>query len=273
VDDIEIKSWYYWPFHIKSGACNMQTDHFLAREMYRNLDKPLLRFYAWTPFCISLGYHQNALDVNHDLCQKRGIDLVRRPTGGRAILHATELTYSVIYPFTGIDVTTIYRLIHLPFVKALQNIGIPAEFKSAQIDLRKAYKTDQAILCFATSAKYEVEIAGKKLIGSAQRIYKKAILQHGSVLLGSEHENVVEFLKMNERSKQMMKRYIKSHTTNIWQYKKEIQASELSNLVKKHFSKSFNIKFITINKNLKLVNALEEQYNRKNFKILISQVA
>ncbi len=251
----------------------MQTDHFLAREMYRNLDKPLLRFYAWTPFCISLGYHQNALDIDQDLCQKRGIDLVYRPTGGKAILHATELTYSVIYPYTGMDVTTIYRLIHLPFVKALQNLGIPAEFKSVQPDLRKAYKTDQAKLCFANSAKYEVEIAGKKLIGSAQRIYKKAILQHGSVLLGSEHESIVEFLKMNTRSKQMMKNYIKSHTTNIWQYKKEIQASDLSNLIKKHFSKSFSIKFIAINKNLKLMNALEEQNNRKNFEILMSRVA
>ncbi|UCE07533.1 MAG: lipoate--protein ligase family protein, partial [bacterium] len=198
MDRIDLKDWYIWPYQFYSGDYNMFIDHWLARYFEKILDKPILRFYGWHPPCISLGYHQNASDINQDFCESKSIDVVRRPTGGRAILHAQELTYSVIYPYRNLDISNFYRLIHIPFVLALQELGIHASFEPSQADFQKIYKTDRAFLCFATSAKYEVEIEGRKLIGSAQRVYEKAILQHGSVLLGPQHQKLVNFLNISE---------------------------------------------------------------------------
>jgi lipoate-protein ligase A len=171
----------------------MAADHLLAHGMATVIDRPLLRFFTWNPCCISLGYHQQTSDINLPLCLQNRIDVVRRPTGGRAILHAEELTYSVVHPFNDRDAGQFYRMIHTPMVEALHALNIPAEFEPAQPDFRQIYRTDRAYVCFATSARYEVEIDGKKLIGSAQRIYEQAILQHGSILLGRQHESLIDF--------------------------------------------------------------------------------
>jgi lipoate-protein ligase A len=267
VDDFELKEWYFWPCEANSGTFNMAVDNFLAHQMHKTLDKPLLRFFTWNPYCISLGYHQNHHEIDKKACWERGIDIVRRPTGGRAILHAEELTYSVIYPFEKMEKNTFYRLVHLPFVQSLKNLGIPAEFESAQPNFRKAYQTEHAPLCFASSAKYEVEVKGKKLIGSAQRIYEKAILQHGSLLMGSEHEKLVEFLKISEKQRAQMKKYIQDHTSHIWQYYPNTTATSLSEQIKEQFLKLFHITFINIELNPLLYKKLEEQKIEKHFKI------
>jgi len=234
----------------------MEADHVLAREMTITLQRPLLRFFTWKPYCISLGYHQKMEEIDIDLCRQQKVDLVRRPTGGRAILHAEELTYSVVYPFEGVDVAKFYRLAHLPFVQALQDFGIKAEFEKTQADFRQAYKTEKSQICFATSAQNEVEIAGKKLIGSAQRIYEKAILQHGSVLLGKKHEELVDFLKLPDESKKRMKIYIQNHTATIWDCSPGLKAEELSQRVEEQFEKIFKIEFTHINQNQELISLL-----------------
>jgi lipoate-protein ligase A len=270
VDDFELKEWYFWSCEAYSGTFNMATDHFLAHQMYKKLDKPLLRFYTWNPYCISLGYHQNHHEIDKTACWERGIDIVRRPTGGRAILHAEELTYSIIYPIEKMKTNAFYRLVHLPFVESLNNLGIPAEFESVQPDFIKVYNTERAPLCFATSAKYEVEVEGKKLIGSAQRIYEKAILQHGSLLIGPEHENLVEFLKISERQRARMKKYIRDHTSYIWQYNPNTRALSLSEQIKAQFIKIFHIAFINIDLNPSLRKALEDQKRDENFKISLN---
>jgi lipoate-protein ligase A len=239
----------------------MQADHILACEMSNIVRRPLLRFFTWNPYCISLGFHQKSEEIDLDLCRKEKIDLVRRPTGGRAILHAEELTYSVIYPSKETDVINFYRLVHLPFVKALRDSGINAEFERTQADFRQAYKTEKSQICFATSAQNEVEIEGKKLIGSAQRIYENAILQHGSVLLGKKHEELVDFLKLPAESKNRMKKYIRIHTATIWDYLLDLKADELSQKVQEQFIEIFNINFININRDkgsILLLKSIEE---------------
>jgi lipoate-protein ligase A len=190
-----------------------------------------------------LGYHQKDKDVNQQLCLQQEIDVVRRPTGGRAILHADELTYSVIYPYQDLDISDFYRLMHIPFIQALQQMNVGASFEASQADFQAIYKTDRAFLCFASSAKYEVEISGKKLIGSAQRVYENAILQHGSVLLGSQHESLVDFLNLSDSRKNMMRQYIQDHTTHIRTYLKDIDAGQLAMAVQENFSSCFGINF------------------------------
>jgi lipoate-protein ligase A len=265
VDDLEIKDWYVWRCQAQNGALNMQIDHFLARHMTKLINNPVLRFFLWKPPCISLGYHQNSGDINHEICQKHGVDLVRRPTGGRAILHANELTYSVIYPSKSVDVSDFYRLIHIPFVKTLKKLGVAAEFESTQADFNQIYRTERASLCFASSARYEVQIDGKKLIGSAQRIYENAILQHGSILLGPEHENLVNFLMISEASKRRMKNYIQQNTSFLWKYDIEVDETSLAKLFEKEYETHYHIKFSDIENNHDIINAFYQQKN--NFEI------
>lgn len=246
----------------------MQLDHFLAREMSKQLDWPILRFFTWKPYCVSLGFHQDVSDIDQKLCANRGVDIVRRPTGGRAILHAEELTYSVIYPFDNLDVAEFYRLIHLPFVVALQEWGIPAEFQAAQADFRQIYKTDRAYLCFATSAQHEVEISGKKLIGSAQRVYNHAILQHGSILLGSAHLQLVDLLRVPAEQKKNIEQYLQNHTDYLWKYNADISAESLAEHFSRHFEKYFDLNFQLITENKKLYTLLLEESRHSDFAIL-----
>jgi lipoate-protein ligase A len=246
----------------------MFIDHWFARQMGRILDKPLLRFYGWHPSCISLGYHQKASDVSPDLCIQEGIDVVRRPTGGRAILHAEELTYSVIYPYRDLDISDFYRLIHIPFVSALQKMQINASFESGQADFRNIYRTDRAFLCFASSAKFEVEIFGKKLIGSAQRVYENAILQHGSVLLGSEHEKLVNFLNLPDSRRLKMRKYIGEHTTNIWAHREDINIHLLAKEIQEKFSSHYRINFEELIGNQKLKEEIEKLADYQEFSII-----
>ena len=246
----------------------MYIDHWLARQMGKLLDKPLLRFYGWIPPSISLGYHQTATDVKQDLCLQEGIDVVRRPTGGRAILHADELTYSVIYPYQDLNPSEFYRLIHIPFVQALQQMNIGASFEASQADFQTIYKTDRAFLCFASSAKYEVEISGKKLIGSAQRVYENAILQHGSILLGSQHERLVDFLNLPDSRKNKMKQYIRDHTTHIRIYRQDLDARKLAVAVQENFSSYFGINFLQLERQGILKDNIENLSDFQEFSIL-----
>jgi len=246
----------------------MKVDHWLARNFTRQLDRPLLRFYGWQPDCISLGYHQNTSDIDQQRCSSEKIDLVRRPTGGRAILHAAELTYSVIYPYRDLDILNFYRLIHMPFVLALQEYNIPASFEPSQADFHSIYKTDRSFLCFATSAKFEVEINGKKLIGSAQRIYEHAILQHGSVLLGSQHQNIVDFLNMPETRKRNMKQYIDEHTTTVWNFHEKLQAADLAENITDKFREEFGITFFPLPENQNLFEKLTNLSDDHEFSIV-----
>jgi lipoate-protein ligase A len=268
VDNFAVKDWYLWPCQAFSGAVNMQLDHFLARQMGRFLDRPILRFFTWNPYCISLGFHQKISDINQELCAARSLEIVRRPTGGRAILHAEELTYSVIYPFENLDVAEFYRLIHIPMVAALQQWQIPAEFQPAQADFRHIYKTDRAFLCFTASAQHEVEIQGKKLIGSAQRVYEHAILQHGSILLGAAHKELVNLLNILPEQKIKMEQYLQNHTICLWEYDPRISAETLARHIENYFREQFDLQFAPLSNNKRLFAILNEQSKHSEFAIL-----
>lgn len=258
MDEFREKEWYLWSCHAASGAYHMAVDDFLARQMGQLLDRPLLRFYTWQPYCVSLGYHQNISEINREKCRALGLDVVRRPTGGRAVLHAQELTYSVVYPFREVQIEDFYRLVHLPFVQALNKLGIPAAFQPAQADFRRVYQTDKAAVCFATSARYEVEIEGRKLIGSAQRVYEQAILQHGSLLLGDFHQKLVELLNLPEQKRQAMRTYIRQHAVEVWEYRGDVTAEALSRSITEEFARTFGIRFLPVEANPALLQAIEQ---------------
>jgi lipoate-protein ligase A len=170
------------------GAANMALDEALMLGRLGGLSSPTLRFFAWEPATISLGYGQD-LDERIDLAAaaRLGIGLVRRPTGGSAILHEgpeLEVTYSVAAragDFPGADdLLASYRWIGGALEAGLRRLGAGAEM----VPVRPSNPAAMPAFCFARTGSYEVEVAGRKLVGSAQRRQGTAFLQHGSVMLG-----------------------------------------------------------------------------------------
>jgi lipoate-protein ligase A len=171
------------------GALNMALDEALLLGRLAGAAPPTLRFFAWRPATISLGYGQ-PLDHRIDVAAATalGIGLVRRPTGGSAILHEgpdLELTYSVVAragDFDGAaDLLETYRWIGAALAAGINRIGVPVEM----VPVQPSDPTAMPTFCFARTGSYELEIAGLKVVGSAQRRQGAGFLQHGAVMLGA----------------------------------------------------------------------------------------
>jgi len=178
----------------------MAIDHYFASNCQDN-SIPVLRFYGWDPYCMSIGYHQKKELINIKTLTDDGYDLVRRPTGGRAIFHAGELTYGIISPKARTDQHHLYKFIHWILSTALNDLGYPVELKSDLEKLPRLRHEADDYPCFTRSAQTEVQFEGKKIIGSAQKIYKHSILQHGSILIGCEHEILPKYLLVDKSIK------------------------------------------------------------------------
>jgi lipoate-protein ligase A len=169
------------------GATNMAIDEALWRGRQEAASPPTLRFFAWAPPTVSIGYGQ-PLDRHVDIeaCRRLGVGIVRRPTGGSAIYHdgpERELTYSVLAAAEDLgvsaDLLDTYRWIARALVRGLNALGAGAEM----IPTGRGLGRDPAF-CFARTGAYEIEVGGRKLVGSAQRRQGTSFLQHGAVLLG-----------------------------------------------------------------------------------------
>jgi len=158
---------------------NMAIDEAIMREVSIHMSPPTLRLYSWSPAAISLGYFQSLEDeVDKDACAREGVDIVRRMTGGGAVFHETELTYSIILPeepaLVSDDIQESYSQLCTPLVDALASLGIEAEFKPVN----------------------DIITGGKKISGNAQTRRDKSILQHGTMLLGLDVPKMFSLLKV-----------------------------------------------------------------------------
>lgn len=183
-------NWSFIDSDSNTGANNMKIDEDLLAQAQAAEKTPVLRFYTWSPPAVSVGRFQNIeTAINTDACTRRGFDIVRRPTGGRAVLHHAELTYSVIArvdnPLFPPDVLGTYRVIAEGLLAGLANLGISAEMVSKAGRLSHLVdKNSKNPSCFSSPSWYEIVVNGKKIIGSAQRRLSHAFLQHGSILIG-----------------------------------------------------------------------------------------
>ncbi len=164
----------------------MALDVAALEEAARGKSVASLRFYAWDPPCLTLGRHQPLEAADLDFCRRAGIDVARRPTGGRALLHHLELTYSVVAPM-GVPplsggVQDAYRTLCSALVEACRGLGVAAELTPGEVNLSLPGPRT-TIPCFEAPAGGEVVVAGRKLIGSAMRVHHGHILQHGAILL------------------------------------------------------------------------------------------
>ncbi len=203
----------------KKGKYNMDFDFQRTLLCEDGKALPMLRFYGWSPWAVSLGANQKESDFHQDKLKDYGFDLVRRPTGGRAVLHANELTYSFVCPLSdNLKPQNVYREIHYFLVKGLKLLGAEnLEFEKSQTNFNEFYRRETvSISCFASSARYEIEWKGKKIVGSAQRVYGNTLLQHGSILLGPGYELIAEVANLkDEFAKEILRNHIKSHSISI----------------------------------------------------------
>src|SRR6266513_3155541 len=166
------------------GSWNMAVDEVLLDGVVAGTAPPTLRFYGWTPPCLSLGYFQPFDAVNLDGCRALGVDVVRRPTGGRAILHDRELTYSVVLPASTLGheggVLPSYRRLSLALQDGLRRLGITAMLAP---ESAAGGSPAHGPACFDRPSAHEILLDGRKLVGSAQVRRGGALLQHGSILI------------------------------------------------------------------------------------------
>ena len=169
--------------HIKFGTYtgkeNMQIDsELLDKAIEEQSLEPIFRLYAWSPKCVSLGRNQNETDI-------KCIDVVRRVTGGRALLHDNEITYSYVTPISiipnGNTITESYKYISGILIDFFKTLGVELEFGGKGVNAKHEY-------CMLVSTGADVCYKGKKIIGSAQYRKNGYILQHGSILFGYDKE-------------------------------------------------------------------------------------
>lgn len=174
---------------------NMAVDEAILRTVSAGKSPPTLRFYSWAPPAVSVGYFQKSFtDVDVEACRKLGIDVVRRLTGGRAVLHDKELTYSVICPENDThfpdSILGTYKIISSCLIRGLSSLGLDASLTPF---VKKGGKNAPSA-CFSSPSYYEITVAGNKLVGSAQRRGEGVFLQHGSILTEFDSERLVTIL-------------------------------------------------------------------------------
>jgi len=175
---------------------------------------PTLRFYLWKPACLSLGYGQRAREADLDRLHERGWEIVRRPTGGRAILHRRELTYSLAlpieHPIAAGGIIESYRRISAALLGGLRALGVQADAD------RMADGAPITPVCFETPSHYEIAVDGKKLIGSAQVRRQGGILQHGSLPLTGDIADICDGLVYpDEAARAAAKLDVRAHAATL----------------------------------------------------------
>jgi len=213
--------WRFLNTQFGNAFFNMAVDEAVVRSVERGAAPPTFRVFGWTPPAVSFGYAQRvSREVDLDQCRALGVDVVRRPSGGRAVLHWNELTYSVLCsghdPLLGGAVQEAYRKISACLVAGVRCLGANARLESRRQPVPSPRGKRLTSPCFSSTTQYEVTLGGRKLIGSAQRRLGNMLLQHGSLLIGPEHKQLVNLLPQNQDALQArFRRELDRHTVSL----------------------------------------------------------
>lgn len=229
-----------------AGAWNMAVDEAILESVNAGESLPTLRLYAWDPACLSLGHAQNFSEVDFDTLYQKGWHVVRRPTGGRAILHIDELTYAVIAPETEQrvrgGVLESYLRLSAALMDALKRLGL-----SPQANEKSPQKStgQPNPVCFETPSNYEITVNGKKLIGSAQARRGKGFLQHGTLPLQGDLTRIISTLTFEDPidKENAKKRLLERATTVQSELGSTLTWDEASAAFQQAFSEVLKISF------------------------------
>lgn len=258
-------SWRLLNFQCHSIFENMAIDEAIFQETIENKKAPTIRFYNSRPLAISIGYFQDAgKEIDIEKCSNAGIDVVRRITGGKAVLHCNELTYSVVasdeekaFP---LDILGTYKVISKCIARGLAYMGMKTDLLEEGRDL-SVQETDA--YCFSVPSRNELLVNGRKICGSAQVRKRGGFLQHGSLLVAFDPEKTANFLLPSCSSAQL-ERLRKTVTSVNDEIVLRIGAQEICFQLKKGFTDELGVDLIeetlTVPEEM-LKNKLIEKYS------------
>ncbi|MBK6766863.1 MAG: hypothetical protein IPG71_11300 [bacterium] len=206
---------------------------------------PCLTIYEWEVPTLSLGFHQETTKLDLPRLAAANMPLVRRPTGGAAVLHSEELTYAIVVPTAG-DLRAgawLQEYVGISITEALCEIGVQAALDERGEALSPLPNRTS---CFARTSRWEVAVKGKKLVGSAQRRQGDALLQHGSILMGNDHLRIVEYLAVNRpEERDLLRKRLDSKATCVTNEigagdHREILRAALESSFAKHYAEFTN---------------------------------
>ncbi len=226
----------------------MAVDEAILEHVERGQAPPTLRLYSWEPPCLSLGYAQSFTEVDLAALEREGWQVVRRPTGGRAILHTDELTYAVIGPssdprLSG-SVLESYRRLSQALIRALQELGVKVHVQEE----KSTAATPANPVCFEVPSAYEITVFGKKLIGSAQARRREGVLQHGSLPLYGDLTRITRVLRFSsEEVRQDAARRLRERAITLEEaLGRRPQWEEVAQAFVRAFEQTFDLHFLTI---------------------------
>ncbi|MBN1170520.1 lipoate--protein ligase family protein [Candidatus Micrarchaeota archaeon] len=239
--------WRVINYQENSAAMNMAIDEALSDSVAKG-DDPVIRFYGWKPSAVSIGYFQSLeKEVDLDQCKKHGVEFVRRRTGGGAVYHDEEITYSIIARealFPG-DILESYREICRCIVDSLALLGIDSEFKPIN----------------------DIITNGKKISGNAQTRRNGVLLQHGTVIYGVDVDKMFSLLKVpDEKIKDKLIATVKERVTSVKQ-QKGVSRDELLQALIQGFTRGKNFRFVSLSgqEEERAVRLAEERYRRNEW--------
>ena len=229
-----------------TGAWNMAVDEAIFESVSRGESLPTVRFYAWEPACLSLGYSQSAGDVDESRLKSKGWHWVRRLTGGKAILHVDEITYSIVAPINHELVAGTllesYMRIASGLLEALKLLGIKGELNE-NASLVNSRQTGP--ICFEVPSAYEITVQGKKILGSAQSRRANAVLQHGTLPLHGDLGRIVQVLEIKKMHEQKvaLDKLMKHATTVETELNRKVGWEESAGAFETGFTRKLGISF------------------------------
>lgn len=240
------RNWRLLPFSVHDGITNMSIDEAILEAHLKGLVPPTLRLYGFKPAAITIGYNQKLPDYVEKRAAEKGMDIARRPTGGRAVLHLNDLTYSFVGTssntgeqqifqdaFLQNSILGAYKQICQGLELALKCLGLKVE--SGELSVPYKHLHD----CFLATTGSDLHYKGKKLIGSAQLRRKWAVLQHGSLLLNQAQSIMPELLSEEDSSADTVERH-----ANLFDILgKEVDMVTLQRAFQKGFENAFQAKF------------------------------
>lgn len=268
------KHWRLIPYSVHDAADNMAIDEAILDAHLNGLVTPTLRLYGWQPRAVSIGYGQKLSSTVESRMKSRGYDVVRRPTGGRAVLHEFELTYSFVGSAGGADdfggalsdsVIGAYKQICQGLILAFKELGVDLELGESSSNYKNAHD------CFLATTSADLHYQGKKMIGSAQLRRKSAVLQHGSILLNQPQDLMNILLKEGDAtgvskaatSKPGTQRADIQRHANLFEIlSKEVSIPQLQDAMKTGFERAFSNEFEIMDLSLHEIELSKEYRSR-----------
>ncbi len=236
-----MNAWRFVDTGALPGNLNMAIDQALLALHANGKSPPTLRLYQWQPPAVSLGYCQKQHNLDMAACQRLGIEVVRRPSGGKAVLHLGDLTYAVI---AGTEdgmpsaVTAAYRLICEGLLLGFRRLGIEAKMGRGDI------KPPQMDICFLRGALGSIVHQGRKFVGSAQTWHASSMLQHGSIILTPQIETLIRLWPDIADSAETRQAKLEVRITSLQEILRRVpEVDEVKTAIREGLARTLGIRF------------------------------